>query len=189
MANDTQLTVVGNLTADPELRYTQNGKAVVNFTVASTPRQFNRDTNQWEDQEALFLRCSAWNEYAEHIAASLQKGNQVIAQGFLKQRSYEDKEGNRRTAIELEVSEIGPALRFATAHVTRAVKGQGGQQQVQQGPPQQYGPPQGQPQQPYGHPQGQMPPQSYPPVQGAPQQYPAGQPQPQQQPYQQDQPF
>ena len=131
MAGETQTTVVGNLTADVELRYTQNGLPVANFTIASTPRTFNRQTNQWEDGDALFLRCSIWREYAEHVAGSLSKGSHVIATGTLRQRSYE-KDGQKRTAIELEVAEIGPSLRYVTAQVTRAasnVNGAGGRGQ------------------------------------------------------------
>jgi len=120
MAGETVITVVGNLTADPELRYTQNGLAVANFTIASTPRSFDRATNDWKDGEALFIRASVWREFAEHVAGSLTKGSRVIASGRLKQRSYETKEGEKRTSIELEVDEIGPSLRYATAQVTRA---------------------------------------------------------------------
>ena len=120
MAGETVITVVGNLTADPELRYTQNGLPVANFTIASTPRNFDRAANEWKDGEALFLRASVWREFAEHVAGSLTKGMRVIATGRLKQRSYQDREGNNRTAIELEVDEIGPSLRYATAQVTRA---------------------------------------------------------------------
>ena len=127
MAGETIITVVGNLTADPELRYTQNGLPVANFTIASTPRNFDRQTNEWKDGEALFLRASVWREFAEHVAGSLTKGSRVIATGRLKQRSYQDREGNNRTAIELEVDEIGPSLRYATAQVTRAAGGGGGQ--------------------------------------------------------------
>lgn len=127
MASDTIITVVGNLTADPELRYTHNGLAVANFTIASTPRVFDRQANEWKDGEALFLRASVWREFAEHVASSLQKGSRVIAQGKLKQRSYETKEGEKRTSIELEIDEIGPSLRYATAQVTRTSGGQGGQ--------------------------------------------------------------
>ncbi len=119
MAGETVITVVGNLTADPELRYTQIGLAVANFTIASTPRNFDRQANEWKDGEALFLRASVWKEFAEHVAGSLTKGMRVIAQGRLRQRSYQDREGNQRTAIELEVDEIGPSLRYATAQVTR----------------------------------------------------------------------
>jgi len=120
MAGETVITVVGNLTADPELRYTQNGLAVANFTIASTPRTLDRASNEWKDGEALFLRVSVWREFAEHVAGSLTKGSRVIATGRLKQRSYETKEGEKRTSIELEVDEIGPSLRYATAQVTRA---------------------------------------------------------------------
>jgi len=120
MAGETIITVVGNLTADPELRYTQNGLPVANFTIASTPRNFDRAANEWKDGEALFLRASVWREFAEHVAGSLTKGSRVIATGRLKQRSYETKEGEKRTSIELEVDEIGPSLRYATAQVTRA---------------------------------------------------------------------
>lgn len=126
MAGETIITVVGNLTADPELRYTQNGLPVANFTIASTPRNFDRQANEWKDGEALFLRASVWREFAEHVAGSLTKGMRVIATGRLKQRSYQDRDGNNRTAIELEVDEIGPSLRYATAQVTRAASGSGG---------------------------------------------------------------
>lgn len=125
MAGETIITVVGNLTADPELRYTQNGLPVANFTIASTPRNFDRQANEWKDGEALFLRASVWREFAEHVAGSLTKGSRVIATGRLKQRSYETREGEKRTAIELEVDEIGPSLRYATAQVTRAAGGGG----------------------------------------------------------------
>jgi single-strand DNA-binding protein len=123
MAGETIITVVGNLTADPELRYTQNGLAVANFTIASTPRNFDRQKNEYVDGEALFLRASVWKEFAEHVAGSLTKGMRVVATGRLKQRSYQDREGQNRTAIELEVDEIGPSLRYATAQVTRAAGG------------------------------------------------------------------
>ena len=126
MAGETVITVVGNLTADPELRFTPNGAAVANFTVASTPRTFDRQANQWVDGEALFLRCSVWKEAAENVAESLTKGMRVIVQGRLKARSYDDRDGNRRTSWELDVDEVGPALRFATAKVTRAQRGGGG---------------------------------------------------------------
>ncbi|AOX45950.1 single-stranded DNA-binding protein [Microbacterium sp. BH-3-3-3] len=126
MAGETVITVVGNLTADPELRYTQNGLPVANFTIASTPRTFDRQANEWKDGEALFLRASVWREFAEHVAGSLTKGSRVIATGRLKQRSYQDREGNNRTSIELEVDEIGPSLRYATAQVTRAASSGGG---------------------------------------------------------------
>lgn len=123
MAGETIITVVGNITADPELRYTQSGIAVANFTIASTPRTFDRATNDWKDGEALFLRASVWKEYAEHVAGSLTKGTAVIATGRLKQRSYETKEGDKRTSIELEVDEIGPSLRYVTAQITKAGSG------------------------------------------------------------------
>jgi single-strand DNA-binding protein len=133
MAGETIITVVGNLTADPELRYTQNGLPVANFTIASTPRSFDKASNEWKDGDALFLRASAWREFAEHVAGSLTKGMRVIAQGRLRQRSYQDKEGQTRTSIELEVDEIGPSLRYATAQVTRA---QAGTSQDRAGQPQ-----------------------------------------------------
>jgi len=126
MAGETVITVVGNLTSDPELRYTQAGLAVANFTIASTPRNFDRASNDWKDGEALFLRASVWREFAEHVAGSLTKGSRVIATGRLKQRSYETKEGEKRTSIELEVDEIGPSLRYATAQVTRAASSREG---------------------------------------------------------------
>lgn len=125
MANDTTIVVIGNLTADPELRYTQSGVAVANFTVASTSRSFNRETNQWEDGDTLFMRCSVWREAAENLANSLSKGSRVIAQGRLRQRSYE-KDGEQRQVMELEVEEVGPSLRYATAQVSK-VASQGGQ--------------------------------------------------------------
>jgi len=128
VAGETIITVVGNLTSDPELRYTQNGLAVANFTIASTPRNFDRQANEWKDGEALFLRASVWRDFAEHVAGSLAKGSRVIATGRLKQRSYETREGEKRTAIELEVDEIGPSLRYATAQVTRTSGGGGGGQ-------------------------------------------------------------
>lgn len=126
MANETVITVVGNMVADPELRWTPNGAAVANFTIASTPRTFNRQTQQWEDGEPLFLRSSIWKDAAENVAATLTKGMRVIAQGRLKQRSYEDREGNKRSSYELDVDEIGPSLQWATAQVTRAGRGGGG---------------------------------------------------------------
>ena len=126
MAGETIITVVGNLTSDPELRFTPSGAAVANFTVASTPRTFDKNSNEWKDGEALFLRCSVWRQAAENVAESLQKGAAVIVQGRLKQRSYETKEGEKRTVIELEVDEIGASLKFATAKITRASRGGGG---------------------------------------------------------------
>ena len=124
MAGETVITVVGNLTADPELRFTPNGAAVANFTVASTPRTFDRQSNEWKDGETLFLRCSIWREAAENGAESLTKGMRVIAQGALKQRSYE-KDGQTRTVYEMDVQEIGPSLKYATAKVTRSQRGGG----------------------------------------------------------------
>ena len=113
MAGETIITVVGNLTADPELRYTQGGLAVANFTIASTPRTFDRQSNEWKDGEALFLRASCWRDFAEHVAGSLTKGSRVIATGRLKQRSYDDRDGNKRTSIEIDVDECSPSLRWA----------------------------------------------------------------------------
>ena len=136
MAGETIITVVGNLTADPELRYTQNGLAVANFTIASTPRNVDRATNDWKDGEALFLRASVWREFAEHVAGSLSKGSRVIATGRLKQRSYETKEGEKRTSYEIEVDEIGPSLRYATAQVTRAARTDGQQEPAASAPAQ-----------------------------------------------------
>ena len=126
MSGETTVTVIGNLTSDPDLRYTQGGLPVANFTIASTPRTFDRQANEWKDGEALFLRASCWRDFAEHVAGSMTKGMRVIAQGRLRQRSYQDREGNNRTAIELEVDEIGPSLRYATAQVTRTQGGGGG---------------------------------------------------------------
>ena len=126
MAGDTIITVVGNLTADPELRFTPSGAAVANFTVASTPRIFDRQSNEWKDGDALFMRCSIWREAAENVAESLTRGSRVIVQGRLKQRSYETREGEKRTVVELEVDEIGPSLRYATAKVNKANRSGGG---------------------------------------------------------------
>lgn len=128
MAGETVITLIGNLTADPELRFTPSGSAVANFTIASTPRTFDRQANEWKDDEALFMRCSVWREAAENAAETLTKGMRVIAQGRLRARSYDTKEGDRRTVMELEVDEIGPSLRFASATVTRTQRsgGQGG---------------------------------------------------------------
>lgn len=119
MAGETTITVIGNLTSDPELRFTPSGSAVANFTVASTPRTFDRQSNEWKDGETLFLRAAVWREAAENVAESLTKGMRVIIEGVLKSRSYETKEGEKRTVIELEVSEIGPSLRYANAKVNR----------------------------------------------------------------------
>lgn len=126
MAGDTQITVVGNLTADPELRFTPSGAAVANFTVASTPRTFDRASGEWKDGEALFLRCNIWRQAAENVAESLTRGSRVIVSGRLKQRSFETKEGEKRTVFEVEVDEIGPSLRYATAKVNRAQRSEGG---------------------------------------------------------------
>ncbi|MFC4005299.1 single-stranded DNA-binding protein [Prauserella oleivorans] len=125
MAGDTIITVVGNLTADPELRFTPSGAAVANFTVASTPRTFDRQTGEWKDGEALFLRCNIWRQAAENVAETLTRGARVIVQGRLKQRSFETKEGEKRTVVELEVDEIGPSLRYATAKVNKVSRGSG----------------------------------------------------------------
>ena len=126
MAGDTTITVVGNLTADPELRFTPSGAAVANFTVASTPRIFDRQSSEWKDGEALFLRCNIWREAAENVAESLTRGSRVIVTGRLKQRSFETREGEKRTVFEVEVDEIGPSLRYATAKVNKASRGGGG---------------------------------------------------------------
>ena len=122
MAGDTVITVIGNLTSDPELRWTPSGAAVANFTIASTPRTLDRETQEWKDGEALFLRCSVWRQAAENVAESLTRGSRVMAQGRLKQRSFETKEGEKRSVIELEVDEIGPSLRYATATVAKAAR-------------------------------------------------------------------
>jgi single-strand DNA-binding protein len=126
MAGDTIITVVGNLTADPELRFTPSGAAVANFTVASTPRTFDRQSNEWKDGEALFMRCNVWRQAAENVAESLTRGARVVVTGRLKQRSFETKEGEKRTVVELEVDEIGPSLRYATAKVNKVSRGSGG---------------------------------------------------------------
>ncbi|KUM31862.1 single-stranded DNA-binding protein [Arthrobacter sp. EpRS66] len=156
MAGETVITVIGNLTADPELRFTPAGSAVANFTIASTPRTFDRQSNEWKDGEGLFLRASVWKEAAENVAETLTKGMRVIAQGRLKARSFDTKEGERRTVMELEIEEIGPSLKFASAKVTRtqrsggfnnAPQGGGYNQQPQQGDPwQQQAPQQSAPQ-------------------------------------------
>ncbi len=128
MAGETIITVVGNLTNDPELKFTPSGAAVANFTVASTPRTFDRQTNEWKDGDALFIRCDAWRQLAENVAASLQKGQRVIVTGALKVRNFERQDGSKGTSVEMTVDEIGPSLRFATASVTRASRdgGSGG---------------------------------------------------------------
>lgn len=119
MSGETSITLIGNLTNDPELRFTPSGSAVANFTVASTPRTFDKNSNEWKDGETLFLRCAVWREAAENVAESLTKGMRVIIEGHLKSRSYETKEGEKRTVIELEVQEIGPSLKYANAKVNR----------------------------------------------------------------------
>ena len=126
MAGDTTITVVGNLTADPELRFTPSGAAVANFTVASTPRIYDRQSGEWKDGDALFLRCNIWREAAENVAESLTRGARVIVTGRLKQRSFETREGEKRTVVEVEVDEIGPSLRYATAKVNKASRSGGG---------------------------------------------------------------
>ncbi|TXH09360.1 MAG: single-stranded DNA-binding protein [Spirochaetes bacterium] len=176
MAGETQTTIVGNLVADPELRFLPNGTAVANMTVASTPRKFDRASNAWVDEPTLFMRCSVWREAAENVAESLHRGTRVIVQGRLKMRSYETKEGEKRTTTEMDVDEVGPSLRYASAKVTKAERsngqgGFGGQQQPQgqqqdpwatgggqqqggwgqQPPNSQSGPPQQPPQQPWGN--------------------------------------
>ena len=139
MAGETVITIIGNLTADPEIRTTGSGASVASFTIASTPRTWNRNTNQFEDGQALFMRCSAWRDLATHCAQSLAKGMRVIAQGRLQQRSYQAQDGSNRTVIELQVDEIGPSLRYATAQVQKMSGGYqggnangGGYQQAQQ---------------------------------------------------------
>ncbi|MEO7744784.1 MAG: single-stranded DNA-binding protein [Actinomycetota bacterium] len=126
MAGDTIITIVGNLTNDPELRFTPSGAAVANFTVASTPRSFDRNSNEWKDGETLFMRCSVWREAAENVAESLTRGTAVIAVGRLQSRTFETKEGEKRTVVELACDEVGPSLRRATAKVTKAQRGGGG---------------------------------------------------------------
>ncbi|MFC5996085.1 single-stranded DNA-binding protein [Pseudonocardia hispaniensis] len=125
MAGETVITVVGNLTADPELRFTPSGAAVANFTVASTPRTFDRQTGEWRDGEALFLRCNIWRQAAENVAETLTRGMRVLVQGRLRQRSFETREGEKRTVVELEVDEVGPSLRYATAKVNKVSRGSG----------------------------------------------------------------
>lgn len=129
MAGETPITVIGNLTADPELRFTPSGAAVANFTVASTPRTFDRQTNEWKDAETLFMRCSVWREAAENVAESLTRGTRVVVTGRLVSRSWEDKEtGQKRSVMEMQVDEVGPSLRYATAKVTKTQRGGGGGQ-------------------------------------------------------------
>lgn len=126
MAGDTIITVIGNLTDDPELRFTPSGAAVAKFRVASTPRFFDKSSSEWKDGEPLFLSCTVWRQAAEHVAESLQRGTRVIVSGRLRQRSYETREGEKRTVIELEVDEIGPSLRYATAKVQKMSRSGGG---------------------------------------------------------------
>jgi single-strand DNA-binding protein len=125
MAGETVITVIGNLTNDPELRFTPNGAAVASFTVASTPRTFDRQSNEWKDGDTLFLRCTVWRQAAENVAESLHKGTRVIVQGRLKQRSFETREGEKRTVVELEADEVGASLRSATARINKASRGGG----------------------------------------------------------------
>lgn len=125
-AGDINVTVVGNLTNDPELRFTPSGAAVASFTVAASSRYLDKATNEWKDSDPVFMRCSVWRQYAENVAESLQKGMRVIVQGRLKQRSYETREGEKRTVVEMEVDDVGPALRYATAKVTRTQRGESG---------------------------------------------------------------
>lgn len=171
MANDTQITIIGNLVADAELRFTPNGAAVANFTIASTPLVYDRASGEWKEGEPLFLRASIWREAAENVAATLKKGMRVIAQGNLKSRSYETKEGERRTTMELEVEEIGPSLRFATATVNRNQRNGGNfSGSKYTAPPAQNGYAGG-----FGTPQGAQRPQGQNPQGGAPQADPWGQ--------------
>jgi single-strand DNA-binding protein len=125
MAGETTITVIGNLTADPELRFTPSGAAVASFTVASTPRTFDRASGEWKDGDALFLRCNIWRQAAENVAESLTRGMRVLVSGRLRQRSFETREGEKRTVVELEVDEVGPSLRYATAKVNKVSRGQG----------------------------------------------------------------
>jgi len=136
MAGDTQITVVGNLVDDPELRFTPSGAAVANFRIASTPRTFDRQSNEWKDGDALFLSCSVWRQAAENVAESLQKGMRVVVQGNLRSRQYETREGEKRTVFEIQVDEVGPSLRYATAKVTRTQRQGGSSYGAQQGGPQ-----------------------------------------------------
>lgn len=126
MAGETTLDIVGNLTANPELRFLESGAAVASFTVASTPRIFDKKSGEWKDGEALFMRCSAWNQLAENVAESLEKGTRVMVSGRLRQRSFDTSEGEKRTVVELTVDEIGPSLKFATAKPNKVSRGNGG---------------------------------------------------------------
>lgn len=126
MAGETVITVVGNLTADPELRFTPSGAAVANFTVAATPRTFDRASGEWKDGDALFMRCNVWRQAAENVAETLTRGMRVMVSGRLRQRSFETREGEKRTVVELEVDEVGPSLKYATAKVNKVNRGSGG---------------------------------------------------------------
>jgi single-strand DNA-binding protein len=126
MAGETVITVVGNLTADPELRFTPSGAAVANFTVASTPRTFDKQSGEWKDGDALFMRCNVWRQAAENVAETLTRGMRVMVSGRLRQRSFETREGEKRTVVELEVDEVGPSLKYATAKVNKVSRGSGG---------------------------------------------------------------
>src|SRR5690606_3166267 len=126
MAGETVITVIGNLTGDPELKFTPSGAAVANFTVASTPRTFDRQTNEWKDGDAMFFRCAAWRQMAENVAESLQKGQRVIVTGNLRVRNYERQDGSKGTSVEINVDEVGPSLRFATSKTTKATRSGGG---------------------------------------------------------------
>jgi single-strand DNA-binding protein len=125
MAGDTTITIVGNLTNDPELRFTPSGAAVASFTVASTPRSFDRQANEWKDGETLFMRCSIWRQAAENVAESLQRGMRVVVTGRLKSRTFDTREGEKRTVIEMDAEEIGPSLKYATAKVNRTTRSGG----------------------------------------------------------------
>lgn len=152
MSGETIITVVGNLTGDPELKFLPNGSAVTNFTIASTPRTFDRDAQEWKDGDTLFLRCSIWRDAAENVAESLSRGTRVVAQGRLVQRSWETKEGEKRTVVELQVDEVGPSLRYATAQVRRTERTKGASQGATEPGPG-WGGQQGQAQTGYGRPQ------------------------------------
>jgi single-strand DNA-binding protein len=171
MAGETQVTIVGNLTADPEMREV-NGATVANFSVAVTPQTYDADSKSWKDGEATFYRVAAWRSLGEHIGASLHKGDRVLVLGNLKQRSYQDREGNQRTSFEIDATAVGPEMKWATVVINKSTRGGA---PAQQQPPQQQGypaqAPQGYPQQPGAYPQQPMAPQGYPP-QGPPQGYP-----------------
>jgi single-strand DNA-binding protein len=180
MAGETIITIIGNLTADPELRFTPAGAAVADFTVASTPRTFDRTTNEWKDGETLFMRCSVWRQQAENVAESLRKGMRVIVSGRLSQRSYETREGEHRTVVEMQADEVGISMRHAKAQVTRNQRAESAS--APQAPQQGYAQPQQAPQRGYAQPQAPAPqrgyaqPQPQAPVQAPQQGY--AQPQP-----------